>query len=154
MLHRGMDPGRRYNTMFTLTIEEVGKAARIETAILADWDVDPLGAGLRHVDLLRVEPSAEIEREIPVTYVGRAVGTSTGGRLKTFQRSVRVRAPAGSVPPELTVDVTPLQGGQYLRVKDVTLSGGRVVGSPELPLAYVETAKAEEAPAADAKPKK
>ena len=43
----------------------------------------------------------------------------------------------------VTVDLTPLDAGQYLRIKDMSLPGTTFLENPEAPLAFIEMPKAK-----------
>lgn len=142
-LRRALDPQRKLNTLFQLTIQEPGRPDRQEPCVITEAQLDAVQDRLVHVDFLRVDPREPVTLEVPVEYSGRAVGVVAGGELRTLRRSVRVAARPADIPVCLHVDVTPLQVGQSLRVRDVPLEGGRVVENPDTVLALVEVAKKE-----------
>lgn len=148
---KATDPARSYNTVFQLEIEQDGAPAQTVVAMVVDYQRDSIRDHVLHVDFMRVDPEKPVERKIPVKYIGRSVGVMKGGRLKTFRRIVQIAAKPFDLPVELTVDVSPLDGGQYLRIKDVSLPATTFLESPEAPLAFVDMPKAkteEEAAAA------
>ncbi len=157
-LRKAMDPVRKLNTLFHLTIASAdGKGSKVEPCIIADYQMQPVRDEMLHVDFLRVDPNKEIHVKIPVEYVGRSVGVAAGGRLKTLRRDVRVAALPAQVPEKFIVDITPLQMGQQLRLKDVPLVNARLLDNPEQAIALVIAVRkrAEEATkAADPKKKK
>ncbi len=152
LLTRAMNPKLRYNTLFSLTVQQEGKADVAENCVIADYDMDAVRDELLHVEFVRVDPSGEIERKIPVVYKGRAAGMALGGKLETFRRTIRVAAPAGSIPEELVVDITALEAGQYVRIKDVSLDGARILEPAEHALAFVAPPKEEKDEDADEGP--
>jgi large subunit ribosomal protein L25 len=88
---------------------------------------------------------------------GRAIGVFKGGRLKSFRRWLRVAAKPADIPVEVVVDVTHLETGESLRMKDVMFEKGRLVENPEHRVLMVEIPKVkkedeEEAAAAAAAP--
>lgn len=155
-LRKATDPTRDTNTLYHLTIKEDGKADVTSPAVIVEVQRNSVRDDAIHVDFMRVDPSAEVVRRIPVKYEGRAQGMMKGGRLKTLLRYVKVAAPALDFPVALVVDVTPLDVGEQFRLKDVKLPGARILDRGETPVALVEIpkAKAEEgeggAPAAEA----
>ena len=96
-----------------------------------------------HIDFMRVDPSQEVQRRIPIRFSGRAAGVQAGGKLKTFRRDARIASKPGEVPVELVIDVTPLEENQYLRFRDVSLPNARILEAPDQALAFVEPAKAK-----------
>jgi large subunit ribosomal protein L25 len=149
-LRRAMDPALGYNTLFELTVKEDGKPDVEEVCMVADRQIDTRRDEIIHIDFLRVDPDAEIERLVPVEFVGRAAGVLEGGILQRHVRAVRVAAKPRDLPRALTVDVTPIGTNESLRVRDVSLESGRMLEDPGLALAHVAPPKAEEEEAAPA----
>lgn len=147
-LRKALDPAFGYNTLFELTLREDGKPDVEEVCMLADRQIDPRRDELIHVDFLRVDPNAEIERMVPVEFVGRAAGVLEGGILQRNVRAVRVAAKPRDLPRALIVDVSPIGTNESLRVSDVILESGRMLEEPGLALAHVAPPKAEEEEAA------
>ena len=140
-LRKIMDPVRKLNTWYKVTVEDAGKAVGTESVIVIDHQVDKVRDALLHVDFLRVDPEKEIEVRLPVEVTGRAAGVVAGGTLKTFLRYVHVAIKPRDIPTSLVVDITPLQGGETLRIKDMTIAGGRILENGNQSLAHIEPAK-------------
>lgn len=143
LLNKAADPARKYNTVFHMTVERDGGESELIHCMIADVQRDSVRSDLVHVDFMRVDLDKEVQRKIAVSYHGRAAGVQVGGKLKTFQRVVRVSAKPAELPVELSVDVGPLESGAYLRIKDMSLPGTTFLEDPELPLAFVDPPKAE-----------
>lgn len=136
-LRRAMDPQRKLNTFFTVTVE--GKdGTTVEQCVLTDYQADPIRDEFLHVDFLRVDPESEVVTKIPVEYVGRAVGVVAGGKLRTYQRTVRIAAKPAQIPVSLSVDVGPLGAGDSLRMEDLTLPNARLLEHGNVVVAHVE----------------
>jgi large subunit ribosomal protein L25 len=142
-LHKATDPARDINTLFHLTIKEDGKADVVAPAVIVEVQRNSVRDDVIHVDFMRVDPKADVVRRIPVKYEGRAAGVQKGGRAKTLLRSVKVAAPALDFPVALVVDLTPLDVGDSLRLKDVKLPGARILDRGEITVALVEQPKAK-----------
>ncbi len=153
LFQKATDPARNYNTLFHLTLE--GSSEGVVPCMVVDIQRDAIRDFVLHIDFMRVDPELPVEREIPVRYHGRAVGMMKGGRLKTYRRVVKVSAKPAELPEELAVDLTPIDAGETLRIKDVSLPNTTFLESPEAPLAFVELPKVkqEEEAAAPAKAK-
>lgn len=153
-LRKATDPQREFNTFFQLSIVKDGKEVGTEKCIVVDIQVDPLKHTIQHVDFMRVDPKEDVVRNVPVRTTGRAAGVVKGGRIKTFRRTVRVAAKPSDIPFEIVLDVTPLDMGQSIRMRDVVLEKGRIDEAPDAMLAVCELAKVakEEVAAEGAKP--
>ena len=143
-LLRALDPERKLNTFFSLTIEG-GEKTIVEQCVLTDYQADPIRDEFLHVDFLRVDPNSEVVAKIPVEYIGRAAGVALGGKLRTYQRTTRVSAKPAEIPVKLTVDVSPLGSGDTLRMRDLSLQNGRLLDHPNVVVAHVDPPRAAEA---------
>ncbi len=142
VLRKVMDPARKLNTWFKVNlVGEDGKAVGSESCIVIDHQVDKVKDRLLHVDFLRVDPEKELRVRVPVEVSGRAAGVVAGGALKTFLRYVHLSIKPRDIPASLVVDITPLQSGETLRIKDMNVSGGRILENGNQSLAYIEPAK-------------
>ncbi len=152
---KATDPKRKWNTLYNLTIKEEGKPDRIQPTLLSDIQIDTVRRDVVHVDFFRVDPERPVTRKIPVVYSGRSIGVTKGGRMRTFFRTVKVEAKPLHIPVELDIDVTPVDEGQSIRVRDLNIEHVRVVERGDRPICTVEAKKAatEEETAADAKKK-
>lgn len=136
-LRRALDPQRKLNTFFTLTIDKDGEQVT-EQCVLTDYQSDPIRDEFLHVDFLRVDPESEVITKIPVEYTGRAVGVVAGGKLRTYQRTARVAAKPAQIPVKLRVDVSPLDAGDTLRMRDLNLENARLLDHPNVVVAHVD----------------
>ena len=155
ILRKTMDPARKLNTWYKVTLEEDGKTVGTESCIVCDHQIHKVKDAILHVDFLRVDPAKELTVRIPVEVSGRAAGVVAGGSLKTFLRYVHVSVKPSDIPASLVVDITPLQSGETLRIKDLSVPGGRILENGNQSLAHIEPAKIkiEEESEADKKKK-
>ncbi|MEZ4384674.1 MAG: 50S ribosomal protein L25 [Nannocystaceae bacterium] len=142
-LEKAVDPTRRWNTWFNLTIKEEGKAERSESCMVIDRQVDPVRREIIHLDFLRVDPAKEIDTQVPVEYVGRAIGVQAGGKLKTYRRYVKIASVPGNIPVKVVINIANLDGDQTMRISDLQVEGFRLREKPNAPLAHVEAPKAK-----------
>lgn len=154
ILRKTMDPARKLNTWYKVTLEDGGKAVGTESCIVIDRQVNKVKDALLHLDFLRVDPERELQVRLPVEISGRAAGVVAGGSLKTFLRYVHVAIKPRDIPPSLLVDITPLQAGETLRIKDLTIPGGRILENGNQSLAHIEPAKIKKEEDTDEKGKK
>jgi large subunit ribosomal protein L25 len=150
-LRRAMDPQRKLNTFFTVTIEGQDGPS-VEQCVLTDFQADPIRDEFLHVDFLRVDPESEVVTKIPVEYVGRAAGVVAGGKLRTYQRTARIAAKPALIPVKLTVDVTSLNAGETLRMKDLVLDDARLLEHPNVVVAHVDPPRVVKTAADEKKP--
>ena len=144
-LRKATDPERSWNTLYTLTIKHDGQADQVESAVIVDMQNDAIRDDITHVDFMRVDPEQEVVRNVPLRLKGRSAGVFKGGKLKTFRRALEVAAKPADIPVEIVIDITPVEGGESVRMKDVQLANARLVENPEARILTVEMPKAKKA---------
>lgn len=121
------------------------------TALLRDVQLDPLSRRIIHLDFQHISLTEQIVVEVALHFVGTPIGVKDGGGiLEHLVRTLEVRCLPTAIPPSIDVDVTALNIGQNLHVRDITVSGFEIVTDPEVTIAAVVAPAAEEvaAPAA------
>jgi len=113
------------NALITLKI-----AGKDELAMVQDLQIHPVTRRPLHVDFYRVNTEALIEREVPFVAEGRAKGVVAGGELAVVYRALPLRAKPGTFPARVQVDVTNLEIGDHIKVKDLSLPEGVTVALP------------------------
>lgn len=118
-----------------------------ELTIVKDVQRHPIRRDVLHVDFLRVSADVAIEVEVPITLVGEARAvTGNDGIVEQLMFHLSVLAKPGSIPDELTLDITGLEIGHALRVGDIDLpSGAETHVDPEEPVVTGAGAQAPEA---------
>lgn len=124
--------------------------------ILKDLQFDKVTDALIHVDLLELVEDKKVVADIPLNYVGTAVGVRAGGRLVTKMKTLKVKTLPKHLQEQIEVNIEHMEVGDNIRVEDVKVENYEVMNSPRIPIASVVTTRAlrqEEAAAAPAKKK-
>ncbi len=111
----------------------------------------PIKGTYVHVDFIRVRADQTIQADVQVHLIGESEGATRGGVLEQMLHTVSVEARPADIPHELEVDITALQIGDALRVRDLVVPAGVVIlNDAEEPLVQVSQPRvAEEAAAAE-----
>ena len=124
---------------------------RTDKVFVRNVQRDPLSEKLIHVDFFRVNPDREMDTAVHVVAVGTAEGVRLGGMLEAHAREIVVRSLPTRVPPHIEVDVTTLNAGQTIHVRDLKpIDGVKFVTNGEVVLFAVLGKQKEEEPAAGA----
>ena len=126
------------NTLINLEVE--GEKTPV-TTLVREIQTHPARAKLLHVDFYRVQMDVEVELEVPLHVEGTAVGVRDGGVLDQPIHDLPVRCLPADIPAEIRVDVSNLNVGDSLRVKDlavpkgvtILLDGDRTICSVQVP---------------------
>ncbi|HEY4638845.1 MAG TPA: 50S ribosomal protein L25, partial [Candidatus Udaeobacter sp.] len=85
----------------------------------------PVGGEIRHVDFHAISMDQMIQAEVPLEPVGTAVGVKTfGGLLEKSLRALAIECLPGDLPDRITVDVSQLNIGDAIHVRDIELPRG------------------------------
>jgi len=138
-----------HNTILRLTIEG-GKRSR--DVMIREIQRDPLTDGLVHVDFVRIDPTKELQVNVPIRLVGTPEGVKNeSGFLDFVHREVMVSCLPAGIPEHLDADVTHLHLNQHVSFSDLAVGEGvKILDDPETIIAVVSITKVEEeAPAED-----
>lgn len=122
-------------------------------AMIKEVTIDPITRKMTHIDFVRVVMDEKIKVTIPVHLNGTAIGVKEGGLLDWQVRELHVECLPNAIPDTIEVDVTPLGGHDYYRIKDLKAPEGvKILDDPERVVVGVTHARAEvsEAAAAEA----
>ncbi len=138
-----------HNTIFTVKVAGHGEG----TAMVKDWQVDPVRGHLLHVDLLRIAMDVKMRVNVPVHTFGEPQGVKLqGGIFETVTREVEIECLPADIPGEFRMDVSALLIGQHLRAGDLPLDAAKVklLTDPTRVIAHVVALKKEEEVAPEA----
>ena len=121
------------------------------TAIMKKLQEHPVTDAVLHIDFQELVEGRPIFTEIPVRLVGLAKGVKNGGKLMTKMRALKVKILPKNLVSEIEVDVTELEVGKSVRIKDVKAEGIQFINSPATPIASVDITRALRSAAAAAK---
>ena len=133
------------NTIFQLELE--GEETQDRKAIVRDLQMDPIKDTLLHADLYRISMDVEITVSVPVVLEGvsRAV-IDVGGVINQLLHEIEIQCLPSLIPHDLRVDVSHLEVGEVLHVRDLMVPQGiQVLANPDEVVASVSVRGAEEA---------
>jgi len=141
-------------------LAEITAGDEVSTCILKDITFHPISDEIVHIDFLRTLEGTPIKVEIPVGYKGKSPGVKEGGKLISSMRKVKVKTTPDKLTDKLYVDISELQLGSSVRVRDIELpegmelmtSGATPVALVEIPRALKSAAAKEEGEATEAAP--
>jgi large subunit ribosomal protein L25 len=110
--------------------------------ILQDIQFHPVNEMILHVDFLQIFDDKQVAMSIPVTLTGTAPGVIKGGYLTTKLRKLPVLAYPKDMPEYIQADVSSLDLGQMMRIRDIEIAQYKILASPGIPIASVEIPRA------------
>lgn len=106
---------------------------------------DPVKNQLLHADFYRVDMAKELDTKVPINGIGGTpAGVKMGGLLEQIIRILDIRCLPGNVPPHIDVDVSGLQIGQSVHVRDLPAMDGVKVLTPADAVIFLVAGRVEE----------
>jgi large subunit ribosomal protein L25 len=119
--------------------------------LIKELQRDPISGDYLHADLYAVDLLQKIHVSVPIQIKGSAIGvTQDGGILDHATRELDVECLPNAIPEEFAVDVSELEVGQSLHVRDIeVLEGVEILNDPDVSIVSVVAPAVveEEAPA-------
>lgn len=119
-----------------------------KVVLVKELQRDPVTGTLLHADLYSVDVDRTVEVEVPIHLSGTPVGVELGGGiLEHSLRELQLECLPRAIPEEITADVSSLELGDSLHVRDLVLPEGvTLVSDPDLSVVSVVAPRAEEEP--------
>lgn len=133
------------NLVFTpkFKMVELNLGGDVFKAILKDIQFHPVTEEVMHLDFLQLVPGTKFKASVPVRFVGTAKGVKEGGKFMPRMRSVSILTTPEQVVDEVTADITAMELGSTLRVRDIDAqSGVEILNTPAVPIASIEIPRA------------
>ena len=128
-----------------LEIELDGKK---ENALIKEVQYDTFGQEVIHVDLARVRLDERVEVTVPIVLRGTPVGLSSDGVLQQAANEVTMECTVTEIPEEVSLQVTDLDIGQALYMRDLPLpEGAKLLSNSDTMICSIIVIAEEEVPA-------
>jgi len=122
-----------------------------KVALVKEMQFHPISSDVIHADLYEVDLAAKITVQVPLRFIGKAVGVTRGGILQPIVREVEVECLPLDIPSSFNVDVSALDIGDSIHVEEIqTPEGVSLILESNFAVVTVATPTVEEAPAAEA----
>ena len=136
------------NTLITLNV--AGEST--QRVLVREYQLDPVTEQLLHADFYRVNLERKIAVKVPIVLHGEPKGVKQqDGVLEFLHKEIEVECLPTQIPEHVDVDVSDLELGQAIYVRDIAANATWVALSEhDLMLVHVVSAKVAVEPAADA----
>jgi len=88
--------------------------------IIKDIQFHPVTDDILHIDFFEIAIDKKIIIDIPVHITGDSIGIKKGGKLQLIRRKLKVEGMVGKLPESLEIDITNVDLGKSLKVKDLS----------------------------------
>lgn len=108
-------------TSLTRIVELVVNQDDVRRCVLKKVDFDPVTDEIIHFDLQGINPGERLSVEVPFVLKGQSVGVRNGGLLAQSVYKTRVTCLPKDLPESLEVDISTLNIGESIYVKDMAM---------------------------------
>ncbi len=116
--------------------------------IIKDVQFDPLTDKIVHFDLYGLTKGEMIELEVPVQFIGSAIGVKEGGIVQQLLHKLDIECLPKDIPQHLEVNITELKLGDAIHVKDLNFENITILNSEDTVIVAVTHPKVEKEPVA------
>jgi len=121
------------NTILTLKSSEPELEGR--KVLIRDYQIDPIIDELIHIDLMEVKEDRPVRVQVPIQLVGKPIGVEKGGTLEEHIRQLEIVCLPGQIPEVVKIDVSGLDLGDSIHIRDLKLEGIKVLTEGHLAIA-------------------
>ncbi|MFZ1685397.1 MAG: 50S ribosomal protein L25/general stress protein Ctc, partial [Candidatus Zixiibacteriota bacterium] len=120
---RAMKASGGESTIFTLNVD--GQANKV---IIREIQKDPVTSKLVHIDFHAISMNRPIHIDIPLHYVGTAIGVKAeGGIMQVVMRELAISCLPTNIPEHVEVDVSNLGIGDSIHVRDLKIENVNIM---------------------------
>jgi large subunit ribosomal protein L25 len=132
------------------TVVELSIDGQVSRTLIREIQKHPFKKQLVHVDFQELVAGEKITVDVPLIIVGSSVGVrSFGGILDQTMRELEVSVDPSAIPNHIDIDVSALNVGDSIHVRDLKLPAGvTVLTDPEASIVVVAAPKVSAADAA------
>jgi large subunit ribosomal protein L25 len=115
---------KKDHAFIKLIIDDGGKSQMEKLSLIKELQYQPLTGKFYHVDFYEVDMKAKLTFEVSLEFVGKCIGVENGGELQHIKRVVKVSCLPVNLPDHIEVDVSSLDIGDSIKVKELKLADG------------------------------
>jgi len=116
--------------------------------VIKDIQFDPVTDKVVHFDLYGLTRGETIELEVPLQFIGSAIGVKEGGILQENLHKLNIECFPKDIPQSLEVEVSNLQVGDSIHVSDLKFENIEILNPADTIVVAVAVPKVEAEPEA------
>ena len=114
--------------------------------VIKDVQFDPVTESVVHFDLLGLIEGEKFQLEVPIQYLGTAIGIKEGGIVQQVLHKLEIECYPKAIPQFLTIDITNLKLGESIHPTDLTFENIALLTPPGTVVVAVVHPKIEKEP--------
>lgn len=110
-------------------------------AVIQELQYHPVNDNVLHIDFLEVTEDKPVKTALPIKITGTSPGVMRGGKLVTKLRRIKVKGLLADLPEVITLDISNLEIGQGIKVKDIDVENVEFLNTPNAVVVGVKTSR-------------
>lgn len=140
---RRLETHARSNAVIKMELTE-GGSAQERPVMIKNVQKGPVDQKVLHVDFLQISMERAVQVEVPIHLVGTAAGVVNGGVVEQHLRTVMIESLPGQIPERIDVDISALEIGDSIHVREISMPGVKLLDPPEVAVVGITPPEAEE----------
>ena len=129
--------GKGESSLINLSVDGNGGPSE-KTVMIKELQINPLTRHCLHVDFFEVSMDEELTLSLPINLTGEAPGVEMGGILQQVRREIEIKCLPSDIPDSISIDVSALNIGDSVHLKDISLpSGIKVMDDEDLTIVTI-----------------
>lgn len=121
---------------------ELNVEGTVKRAVVKEIQFHPTSDRMIHLDFQELVDGKKVKTEIPLMTKGFSKGQQAGGKLEIKQRRIKIKADAENIPSIIEIDVTNLELGKSLRIRDIITDKFEILNAPAIPIVSITIPRA------------
>ena len=133
---------KKNHAFIKLIIDDGGNKKIEKLSLIKELQVQPLTGRFYHADFYEVDIKRKLIIDVSLRFIGKAIGVENGGELQHIKREVKVSCLPLNLPDHIDVDVTNLEIGDSIKIRDLKVAEGiTMLDRPDASIASVAVIK-------------
>ena len=117
------------NTIIEMKLD---KSDLKKNVLLKDAHLDTLTSDPLHLDFYEITEGMDVKVSAPLLFTGKPEGVKNGGVIQTLSNEIKIECLPTNIPNIIEIDISDLNIGDTLRVKDIKpMNGIEILSNPE-----------------------
>ena len=119
---------KKENVFINLLIDGEKKLEKL--SLIKELQIEPVSRRFYHADFYEVRMDHRLTLDVPLHFAGIPVGVVNGGELQHLKRELKISCLPSVLPDFIEIDVSGLEIGDSIKVKDIRVPEGIAVLDP------------------------
>ncbi|MCK5847487.1 MAG: 50S ribosomal protein L25/general stress protein Ctc [Bacteroidales bacterium] len=120
---------------------EITIGDKVFKTVLQAVQFHPVTDNIYHVDFIELVEGKPVVMHVPIYPLGTSKGVLNGGRMVQRTKALKVKGLPEFIPEKIEIDVSALNMGQTIQIKDLTIDNVEVLAYPNTNVVAVKASR-------------